>query len=137
MSTKETVKKLDQRLQILESLKKRLVAEAKPDPNDPLLGHVSDMADTYPLLHTVMHAHLLEGGPDRGGTILLWGSEDGLGGVFSIASLGVKMFFVADSLQDAMYQLEKALGDPDHKWKKERPKKASRNPYGKSTGRTS
>lgn len=127
---RESLKKVDKRLELLEQLKKRLKEEARPDPSDPALGHVGDMTDRYPLMHVAMHAHLMEGGPSEGSKITLWGDDGGLGGVFSIPSLGLKMFFVAGSLQEALQSIEDALGDPDFKWKKERSQKRSWRPRG-------
>lgn len=121
---------IDNRLAVLENLKKRLREESRPDPKDPACGHVLDMTDVYPSLHIAMHAHLMEGGPSEGAKITLWGDYDGLGGVFSIPSLGVKMFFVAGSLQEALQAIEDAIGNPGFKWKRETAQRRSWKPRG-------
>ena len=131
MKKKETADQVDKRLQVLVDLKARMREEVRPDPSDPSYGHVQDMTERFPLLSAAIHAHLYEGGPEKGATITIWGDIDGLGGVFSLEALGIKRFFKACSIQEAFLDLEEALANPNTKWMRAKPYRAKQRHQGK------
>lgn len=133
---RDSVEKADARLEALARIKARLRDEVTVDPSDPSFCHVADMVDSYPLLHVVLHAHLFQGGPEKGGRITIWGEEDGLGAVFNIPSLGVSKFYRCQALQELLLDIEKDLESPDTKWRKDKAQAASKSSYGKGKGRT-
>lgn len=126
---------LSEKLRAIEALRQRVAAAAKPDIGDGAIGHIADMVERYPLLVSVMTAHLERGGPDEGATILLWGKEEGLGGILNVKPLSVRAFIDAGSLQEWLDEAERLLGDPDHKWSKEKSKRSRRGSYGRGKGR--
>lgn len=133
---RDDVKQLSAKLKQIEELRKRIATAAKPDVGDPAAGHISDMVEKYPLLVAVMTAHLERGGPEEGATILLWGKEEGLGGILNVKPLGVRAFINSECLVGWLEEAERLLGDPDHKWDKDKAKARSRHSYGRSKGRT-
>lgn len=133
---KAPIQELSEKLQRIEELKRRIAAAAKPDAGDVRVGHISDMVEKYPLLVSVMTAHLERGGPEEGATILLWGKEEGLGGILNVKPLGVRAFIDSECLVGWLDEAERLLGDPDHKWAKEGRKARQRGSYGRSKGRT-
>lgn len=133
---KQSERQLSEKLQRLEQLKERVRQAAKPAVDDAAVGHIGDMVDKYPLLVSVMTAHLEKGGPEEGATILLWGKEEGLGGILNVKPLGVRAFIDAGSLQEWLDEAERLLGDPEHKWAREKSKRRRRGSYGFNKGRT-
>lgn len=129
-------KQLSAKLQQIEALRRRVAEAAKPVREDQTIGHISDMVERYPLLVAVMTAHLERGGPAEGATILLWGKEEGLGGILNVKPLGVRAFIDSECLVGWLEEAERLLGDPDHKWAKEKKKGPQRHSYGSSKGRT-
>lgn len=107
------------KLKQLEELKARVIAATKPDPERPALGHIGDMQEKWPLVTNLMTCHLLKGGPDEGATILLWGKEEGLGGIFNAKPLARRVFIDAGTLQEWLDEAERLLADPDGSWKPE------------------
>jgi len=130
---KQPERVLSEKLQKIEELKRRIVNAAKPDPDDATVGHISDMVEKYPLLCSVMTAHLERGGPEEGATILLWGKEEGLGGILNVKPLGVRAFIDSECLVGWLDEAERLLGDPNHKWAKEsrKPRRNRSRPFGK------
>lgn len=133
---KPTERSLSDKLQKIEELKRRVAAAAKPVKDDATIGHISDMVEKYPLLVAVMTAHLERGGPPEGATILLWGKEEGLGGILNVKPLGVRAFIDSECLVGWLDEAERLLGDPDHKWAKDKSKRRSGPSYGRSKGRS-
>lgn len=125
---------VDERLATLSSLRERIRKAAAVDAGKPEVGHIADATLERPLLANVLQAHLLEGGPEEGATIIIWGDPDGLGGMLNVKPLGVKGFFTAGSFLEALDCMEAMLADPDFKWKRDKPQKPRRNksrPFGK------
>lgn len=133
---KPGVKELSEKLRQIEAMRQRIMDASKPVKDDKSIGHIADMVVKYPLLCSVMTAHLERGGPPEGATILLWGKEDGLGGILNVKPLGVRAFIDANCLQEWLEEAERLLGDPDHKWAKDKAKARPRHSYGHSKGRT-
>jgi hypothetical protein len=129
-------KQLSEKLKQIELLRQRIMDAAKPVRDDLSIGHIADMSDKYPLLCSVLTAHLERGGPAEGATILLWGKEDGLGGILNVKPLGVRAFIDANCLLEWLGEAERLLGDPNHKWAKDKPKGRPKQSYGHSKGRT-
>lgn len=125
---------VDERLVTLADLRERIRKAAAVDAGRPEIGHISDATFGRPLLANVLQAHLLDGGPDEGATIIIWGDPEGLGGMLNVKPLGVKGFFTAGSFTEALDCMEAMLADPEFKWKRDKPQKARRNknrPFGK------
>lgn len=123
--TEEKKKQLEQKLQQLNDLKARLFKAAKSSEPDLEQAQAADLVAAYPLVHAMLFAHLIEGGPEEGATILLWGKDDGLGGIFNIRSWGKRAFIDAGSLQEWLQQAEDLLANPDTKWQSESRRKRS------------
>lgn len=130
-----SIEDLSEKLQRIEELKQRIANASKPQADDAAIGHIADLSNTYPLLASVMTAHLEKGGPEEGATVLLWGKEEGLGGILNVKPLGVRAFINAGSLQEWLDEAERLLGDPGHKWDKEKRKRRQGGSYGRSKGR--
>lgn len=117
-----TQAKLDQ----LAALRARIVAASKPDAADMPEAQCADLVTSHPNLHLAMFAHLIDGGPDEGCTITLWGKDNGLGGILNVKYAGCKAFIDAGSLQEWLSEAERMLSDPEAKWQRERNRKRSR-----------
>jgi hypothetical protein len=126
---------LSAKLTQIETLRRRIAEACKPDKEDAARGHIADMVESYPLLSAVMTAHLEKGGPEEGATILLWGKEEGLGGILNVKPLGVRAFIDAGSLVEWLTLAERLLEDPETRWQKDKPRKRPGNSYGRSKGR--
>jgi len=122
--SKEAQAKLDQ----LRVLKERLIAASKPDHAGMPEAQAGDLVNSHPLLHAVLFAHLIDGGPDEGATVILWGKHNGLGGLLNVKPWGVQAFIDAGSLTEWLSMAEDMLGDPNAKWQREgrrqRPRKS-------------
>lgn len=116
----------DPRLVALAALRARIVAASKPDSVDLPEAQCGDLVTSHPNLHLAMFAHLIEGGPDEGCTITLWGKDNGLGGLLNVKYTGCKAFIDAGSLQEWLGEAERMLKDPEAKWQRERNRKRSR-----------
>jgi hypothetical protein len=133
---RDTAAKLNEKLAALERLKEQVRLAAKPVVDDAAIGHISDMTDKYPLLVAMMTCHLVKGGPAEGATILLWGKEEGLGGILNVKPLGVRAFIDSECLVGWLDEAERLLGDKGHRWAKEKKQKRSGGSYGRSKGRS-
>lgn len=133
---KQGERQLSEKLRQIEALRQRIMDASKPVKDDVSIGHIADMVGKYPLLCSVMTAHLERGGPPEGATLLLWGKEEGLGGILNVKPLGVRAFIDSDTLQGWLDEAERLLGDPTHKWAKEKKAKRPGGSYGHSKGRT-
>lgn len=115
----------------LEAMRKRLVAAAKPDGVEDSPTCIADIMDRYPSLHLAMMAHMVEGGPDEGATITLWGKAEGLGGVLNVKPMGVRAFIDAGTVVEWLQTAEDMLNDPQAKWHKQKPARGRSRHRGK------
>lgn len=118
------------KLEQLAALRARIVAASKPDAGELPEAQCGDLLLSHPNLHLALFAHLIEGGPEEGCTITLWGKDDGLGGLLNVKYAASKAFINAGSLQEWLGEAERMLSDPDAKWQRERNRKRPRKSYG-------
>lgn len=125
----------NEKLAMLNAMRSRIMAAAKPDNVSRPESVIADMVEEFPLLHLSLLAHLVEGGPDEGATIIMWGREDGLGALLHLKHMRVKGFFDAPSLAELFGAMESHLADPEAKWQPESPQKPRKGRYARSKGR--
>lgn len=115
-------------LRLLSAIVHNVNKHLAPDPQEGPEAAILDILERYPLLHTAMYAHYHEGGHQEGATLIMWGSDQGATVLCNLKFLGVKAFFNAPRLSEALEAIEKALADPDFKWQSDKPKKGHRKP---------
>lgn len=125
----------NEKLAALNRLRSRIMAAAKPDNSTRPETVISDLVEEFPLLHLSLLAPFVEGGPEEGATLILWGREDGLGALLHLKHLRVKAFFDAPSLAELLQAMEKHLDDPDAKWQSDRPSGGSRRTQKRFSGK--
>jgi hypothetical protein len=122
--------RLRAKLQQVEELRNRIFAATKADQANLPEAQCADLVVQYPLMHSLLFMHFLEGGPEKGASLTLWGKDDGIGAVFSVSAWSKKAFFNAGSLQELLECIESHLRDPESKWHSERKAKRPTKSHG-------
>lgn len=117
-------------LRLLSSIASSVNASLAPAAEDFPEAGCKEILDKYPLLHSAIFAPFQEGGPEEGATLIMWGSDGGVTILCNLKWLKAKAYFTHTSLWEALESIERALGDPQFKWQREKPQKRSRKGYG-------